>query len=218
MTKVVQSMTRIGRTLLGPPEAPVCDTATVGHEFGVGRNKVFPAAKARSLLNPLRRLVQPPRRIVHALEAAPDARVLEIGCGPGYFSPTLAAAVPRGEVVLGDLQSEMLALARRRLAGFDHARAVQLDATGLPFADASFDAVLVVLMLGEVPERTRCLSECRRVLRPGGIALFAESRRDSDFIRRADLRTLVEGHGFELDRFHGTSWEYSARFRAVPAR
>jgi ubiquinone/menaquinone biosynthesis C-methylase UbiE len=197
---------------------PVCDTAYVGHEFGVGRNKVFPAAKARSLLNPLRRIVQPPRRIVDALDAAPDARVLEIGCGPGYFSPTLAAAVPRGEVVLGDLQSEMLVHARRRLVGFDHARAVQLDATGLPFADASFDAVLVVLMLGEVPERARCLSECRRVLRPGGVALFSESRRDSDFISRADLTLLVEAQGFELEGFRGRSWEYTARFRAVTAQ
>lgn len=100
--------------------------------------------------------------------------------------------------------------------GFDHASAVQLDAAGLPFADATFDAVLVVLMLGEVPERARCLSECRRVLRPGGVALFAESRRDSDFIGRADLRALVEPHGFELDRYGGRSWEYTARFRAIP--
>jgi ubiquinone/menaquinone biosynthesis C-methylase UbiE len=194
----------------------VRDTANVGHEFGVGRDKVFPAAKARSLLNPLRRLVQPPRRLVDVLEVAPGARVLEIGCGPGYFSPTLAAAVPQGEVVLGDLQSEMLVHARRRLSAFEHAQVVQLDATWLPFADATVDAVVVVLMLGEVPERGRCISECRRVLRPGGVALFAESRRDSDFIGRADLRTLVEPHGFELDRFRGRSWEYTARFLAVP--
>jgi ubiquinone/menaquinone biosynthesis C-methylase UbiE len=194
----------------------VRDTASVGHEFGVGRNKVFPAAKARSLLNPLRRLVQPPRRVVDALDVAPDARVLEIGCGPGYFSPALSAAVPQGEVVLGDLQSEMLVHARQRLSAFEHARVVQLDATCLPFADATVDAVVVVLMLGEVPERGRCLSECRRVLRPGGVALFAESRRDSDFISRADLTALVEPHGFELDRFRGRSWEYSARFRAIP--
>jgi ubiquinone/menaquinone biosynthesis C-methylase UbiE len=194
----------------------VRDTATVDHEFGVGRNKVFPAAKARSLLNPARRLVQPPRRIVDALDAAPGARVFEIGCGPGYFSPALAAAVPLGQVVLGDLQSEMLVHARQRLSALEHAGVVQLDATCLPFADATFDAVLVVLMLGEVPERARCLSECRRVLRPGGVALFAESRRDSDFIGRAELRALVERHGFELDRFRGRSWEYSARFRAIP--
>lgn len=189
----------------------------MSHEFGVGRNKVFPASKARTLLNPLRRLVQPPQRIIDALEVDPGARVLEIGCGPGYFSPALAAAVPHGEVVLSDLQSEMLVHARQRLSAFEHARVAQLDATCLPFADATFDAVLVVLMLGEVPDRAQCLSECRRVLRSGGVALFAESRRDSDFIGRADLRVLVEPHGFELERFRGRSWEYSARFRAVPS-
>lgn len=192
------------------------DTANMDTEFGVGRGKVFPAAKARSLLNPARRIVQPPHRVVEALGVAPDARVLEIGCGPGYFSPTLVTAVPHGEIVLADLQPEMLALARERLSAFDHAHLVQLDATRLPFGGATFDAVLVVLMLGEVTHRERCLSECRRVLRPGGVALFAESRRDSDFIRRADLRALVEPHGFELDRFRGWSWEYSARFVAVP--
>jgi SAM-dependent methyltransferase len=192
-----------------------CDTAHVGIEFGVGRGKVFPPAKARSLLNPARRVVQPPGRVVEALAVAADARVLEIGCGPGYFSPALATAVPHGEIVVADLQHEMLSLARERLSAFDHAGLAQLDATRLPFGGATFDAVLVVLMLGEVPERDRCLSECRRVLRPGGVALFAESRRDSDFIRRADLQALVERHGFELDRFRGWSWEYSARFLAV---
>jgi ubiquinone/menaquinone biosynthesis C-methylase UbiE len=187
----------------------------VGTEFGLERGKVFPATKARSLLNPARRVVQSPRRLVDALDVAPDARVLEIGCGPGYFGPALAAAVPRGETVGGDLQREMLDLARDRLAAFEHAHLVQLDATRLPFGDATFDAVVVVLVLGEVPDRASCISECRRVLRPDGIALFAESRRDSDFIRHPDLRALVEPHGFVLDRLRGPSWEYSARFLAV---
>ena len=70
-------------------------------------------------------------------------------------------------------------------------------------------------MLGEVPDRERCLAECRRVLRPDGVALFAESRRDGDFIRRAELRALVEPHGFELDELRGWSLEYTARFRVA---
>ncbi len=184
-------------------------------EFGVGRGKVFPASKARSLLNPARRLVQSPGRVVDALGVAADARVLEIGCGPGYFSPTLATAIAQGDAVMADLQHEMLLLARERLQAHDNARFVQLDATRLPFGSATFDAVLVVLMLGEVPDREACLAECRRVLRPDGVALFAESRRDGDFIRRAELQALVEPYGFELDRFRGWSWEYTARFRAA---
>ena len=186
-------------------------------EFGVGRGKVFPASKARSLLNPARRLVQSPGRVVDALGVAPGARVLEIGCGPGYFSPTLASAIPEGQAVLADLQFEMLQLARQRMPTNDNVRFVQLDATRLPFGSATFDAVLIVLMLGEVPDRERCLSECRRVLRPEGVALFAESRRDGDFIKRAELRSLVEPCGFELEQFRGWSWEYTARFRAVLA-
>ena len=185
-------------------------------EFGVGRGKVFPASKARSLLNPARRLVQSPGRVVDALGVAADARVLEVGCGPGYFSPTLAAAVAQGDAVMADLQPEMLHLARERLQTSANARFVQLDATRLPFGSATFDAVLVVLMLGEVPDRDACLAECRRVLRPDGVALFAETRRDGDFIRRSELRALVERHGFRLDGFRGWSWEYTARFRATP--
>ena len=152
----------------------------------MGRGKVFPASKARSLLNPARHLVQSPRRIVRALGVDTDARVLEVGCGPGYFSPAIAEAVPEGALVLADLQAEMLQLARQRTAAHDNVRFVQLDVSRLPFASATFDAVVVVLMLGEVPDRELCLGEFRRVLRPAGVALFAEIRTGS--APRLDVR------------------------------
>ena len=183
-------------------------------EYGMGRGKVFPASKARSLLNPARRLVQSPRRIVRALGVDTDTRVLEVGCGPGYFSPAIAEAVPDGALVLADLQTEMLQRARQRTTTHDNVRFVQLDVSRLPFASATFDAVVVVLMLGEVPDRELCLGEFRRVLRPAGVALFAESRRDGDFIRQTELRELVEPHGFELDQLRGWTYEYTARFSA----
>ena len=65
-------------------------------EYGLGRGKVFPAEKASSLLNPLRRLVQSPDRTVARMKLQEDARVLEVGCGPGFFSPSIARAVPHG--------------------------------------------------------------------------------------------------------------------------
>jgi SAM-dependent methyltransferase len=86
-----------------------------GSEFGRKGGKVFPATHTRSLVNPLRRLVQSPRRTVAVMALSPKARVLELGCGPGFFSPFVAEAVPRGIVVLADLQFDMLALARERL-------------------------------------------------------------------------------------------------------
>ena len=112
-------------------------------DFGLGRGKVFPAEQARSLLNPLRRLVQSPRRTVAAMGLSSDARVLEVGSGPGFFSPLLADAVPDGRLVLVDLQAEMLVTARARLARFATVSYAQGDACALPIGSGRFDAVLL---------------------------------------------------------------------------
>lgn len=182
-------------------------------EFGVGRGKVFPADRAQSLLNPLRRLIQPPRRTVARLDLDPDAAVLEIGPGPGYFSIELARSVPQGDVVLVDLQHEMLRMARQRLHEAANVRYASADASELPFRDGVFDAVLVVAVLGEIPDANRCVAELSRVVRTGATALFAETRRDSDFVPIDELNDLVGPHGFELVRRRGPRWEYTAAFR-----
>ena len=180
-------------------------------EYGLGRGKVFPADKASSLLNPLRRLVQSPDRTVSRMRLQEDARALEVGCGPGFFSPSIARAVPHGRLVVLDLQIEMLRFVGERA---DAAR-VQADASKLPFAAGSFDAVFVSAMLGEVPDRDGCIAEIRRVLRSGGHATFAETRRDSDFISLQDLRQALTPHGLTLADRSGVRWQYVARFRAT---
>jgi ubiquinone/menaquinone biosynthesis C-methylase UbiE len=139
--------------------------------------------------------------------------VLEIGCGPGYFSRAIAAAVPNGSLVLFDLQLAMLEIARQRLPGLANVHFTQGDALSLPFPEASFDAALLVLVLGEVPDQDRCVAEVARVLVHGGGVTFAESRRDSDFIPIANLQALAEKNGLELSERRGLGWEYTARFR-----
>jgi ubiquinone/menaquinone biosynthesis C-methylase UbiE len=174
---------------------------------------VFPAEKAQSLLNPLRRIIQSPRRTVARLQLASTARVLEVGPGPGYFSAALVEAVPRGHVVLLDLQPEMLTLARGRVgARASGVSYVCADASRLPLAPATFDAALVVLVLGEIPDRDGCIDELARLVRPGGAAVFAETRRDGDFVALPELRALVEPHGFGFVDRRGFAWEYTARF------
>lgn len=206
--------------------------------FGMGRGRIFPASKATSLRSPLRRLVQSPARTVAAMGVRPGSRVLEVGSGPGYFSPYLAAAV--GAIGSGlfaalDLQVEMLELAGPRIGratatgravgagaaadGSDpvisHAGLVNADAMCLPFAAASFDSVIVATVLGELPDRTRCLREVQRVLRPGGTASFSETRRDSDFIALTELRRQVEPCGFRFRERRGPAWQYVAHFETV---
>jgi uncharacterized protein len=180
-------------------------------EFGVGRGKVFPADRAHTLFNPLRRLIQSPSRLAARLGDAPDWLVVELGCGPGWFSDAIAERV--GHLVMFDLQQEMLRLARSRVVR-SNTSAVQGDAMALPFTTGAVDGVVVAAVLGEIPDRDACLAEIRRVLRPGGVLLIAETRRDSDFIPFDTLRRTIEPLGFEsLDR-KGPSWEYTARFVA----
>jgi|ERR1039458_7205318 ubiquinone/menaquinone biosynthesis C-methylase UbiE len=140
------------------------------------------------------------------------SRVLEIGCGPGFFSQRIAASLPLGRLTLLDLQPAMLELAEQRLAGRRHVSFVTGDASALPFARA-FDVVFIAAMLGEVPDRETCVAGLRRVLQPGGVAIVAETRRDSDFIPLAKLRDLFDRHGFSFEGRHGISWQYVARFR-----
>jgi ubiquinone/menaquinone biosynthesis C-methylase UbiE len=180
--------------------------------YGIGRGKVFPAERAKSLLNPARRLVQSPSRTVARMDLAAGDIVLELGCGPGYFTPTLASVLGSGRVVACDLQSEMLRLVATR-TGPDGVPCVQGDALRLPFIDAAFDAVVVILVLGEVPDRSRCIEELARVLRPGGRLVLCESRRDSDFIGLSELTSLVEPLGLQFEQRRGHRWEYTASFR-----
>jgi arsenite methyltransferase len=110
------------------------------------------------------------RRLVgEALQAAPGERVLDVGCGPGFYVAELLAQVgATGSVVGVDASPQTLALARRRTQGQDNLALHQADAAALPVADASFDKALSVQVLEYVLDPAAVLGELYRALRPGG--------------------------------------------------
>ena len=110
------------------------------------------------------------RRLVReALGAAPGERIMDVGCGPGFFCAELADEVSESGVVLGlDTSPAMLTLAKARCARHPNVQLREADAGSLPAEDGSFDAALCVQVLEYVPDATAALSEMRRVLRPGG--------------------------------------------------
>ena len=98
--------------------------------------------------------------------------VLDYGCGHGMGSVVLAR---QGAVVTGfDLSAGYVEEARRRAAANEvTAEFRQADAEALPFADRSFDAVWGCAILHHLDLR-RAGTELRRVLKPGGVAVFCE--------------------------------------------
>lgn len=134
-----------------------------------------PAWCAPLLDSSMRRLVQPPAKVVRQSKIAKGMAVLEVGCGGGAIAIPAARAIgPEGRLCALDVQPAMLKRFRRKLAlpenrDVMNVDLVQADARELPFEDESFDLVYTVSALPEVPDQQRALAEVMRVLRPGGI-------------------------------------------------
>jgi cyclopropane fatty-acyl-phospholipid synthase-like methyltransferase len=137
--------------------------------------------------------------------------VLDIGCGAGM----LALLKRKGVTLAGVDLSEECALAALR-NGYDAGVAAAL--TRLPYADASFDYVVSLDVLGHVEfeEKDAVLSEVRRVLRPGGVTLHGIECTDRSAQKSYDEMTVdelrrfvaVDGHvGLEEEQ------EHAERFR-----
>ena len=114
--------------------------------------------------------VQRRRQLVQgALGARPGERILDVGCGPGFYAAELLDQVgPQGTVVGVDGSAQMLAVAARRCEGRPNVAFHEGDATSLPVADESFDAALCVQVLEYVAKPGVALAEMHRALRPGG--------------------------------------------------
>jgi SAM-dependent methyltransferase len=154
------------------------------------------------------------------------ASVLELGPGPGLTTDWLLPRVGSLTCVEYD-EDAALALARRRPeADVRHA-----DATALPFAPDSFDAVLCFTMLHHLPSaaaQDRLLTEAARVLRPHGVLAGSDSRWGPLFALAhvGDTCTPVAPEGFAA-RLEGAGFEAvetatrrdALRFRALrPSR
>jgi trans-aconitate 2-methyltransferase len=96
---------------------------------------------------------------------APDATVLDVGCGTGRVTEALAALVPQGRVLALDASEEMVSLARRRLG--DRATVWCQDVLELDL-DEPVDAVVSTAALHWVTDHDRLWARLARALRPGG--------------------------------------------------
>jgi SAM-dependent methyltransferase len=117
-------------------------------------------------------MVRRRRHVRGALAAAVGERILDVGCGPGFYVRELLAEVgPSGSLVAVDASPDMLELARRRCEGFENVEFHEGNAVALPVDDVDFDAALCVQVMEYVPDPSAALAELFRALRPGGRVL-----------------------------------------------
>jgi ubiquinone/menaquinone biosynthesis C-methylase UbiE len=109
----------------------------------------------------------------------PDARVLDVGCGPGTITADLAGLVPDGDVTGIDAADGVVAEAREEAErrGQGNVRFETGDVYRLGYPDGTFDVVHAHQVLQHLTEPVAALREMRRVCRPGGLV----AARDGDY-------------------------------------
>lgn len=156
-----------------------------------------------------------PDAAIRALKIPPGAAVADIGAGSGYMTLRLSAAVgPAGRVFANDVQPEMIAILRRRLAdlGIANVTLVQgtMDDPRLP--PASVDLALMVDVYHELSQPQAMLRRLRAALRPGGRLVLLEYRKEDPTIpiKREhkmsvqEAKVELEAEGFVLSTIDET--------------
>jgi SAM-dependent methyltransferase len=150
--------------------------------------------------------------VVELVPADPEARWLEVACGPAMIGRAIAPRV--GSLHGVDLTPAMIEKAREEAdrEGIANAEFSLGDATALELEDASFDGAVTRFSLHHVPVPQRVVEEMARVVRPGGYVVVSDHARDED----AALAAWVE----EIERLRDPShWACltPARLRAIGA-
>jgi SAM-dependent methyltransferase len=155
--------------------------------------------------------------LVELGDLRPGQRVLDVGCGTGGYTSAIAEAT--GAHVVGcDRSASFLDFARKKPAVVEWVRG---DAERLPFADASFDRVVMSLLLHQLDDPARAVAEAFRVLRRSG-ALVVRTVLPADAAERIPFRffpTLARVQAEQMPSFEDlTTWIRAAGFDDVRSR
>ena len=106
----------------------------------------------------------------------PSGSLLDVGCGGGWFLKDIHRALPKIALTGCDLSERMVQNAERNLKG--KAKIYIGDAQNLPFESGTFDVVTSTLAFHHFPEPLKALTEFYRILKPSGLMVVSDFRRD----------------------------------------
>ncbi len=140
------------------------------------KNRVCPVTMAGSLDNRIRRWFQNPQKILGPY-IKEGMTVLDLGCGPGFFSIGMAQMAGKsGLVIASDLQEGMLQKVRDKIKGTELEERITLhkceeNKIGL---SGGVDFVLAFYMVHEVPDQKEFFNELLSILKPKGQVFIVE--------------------------------------------
>jgi len=140
------------------------------------KERLCPVELAGSLDSRMRRWLQNPRKIL-APYIKEGMSVLDVGCGPGFFSIELAQLVGKtGKVFAADLQDGMLQIIKNKISGTELEKIIHLHKTGEDKINLSekVDFIFAFYMIHEVPNKENLFKEFKKILLDNGRILIVE--------------------------------------------
>ncbi|XOF33288.1 MAG: class I SAM-dependent methyltransferase [Candidatus Electrothrix sp. YB6] len=138
--------------------------------------RVCPVEWAGFLDNPFRKLLQNPGKILHPY-LQQGMTVLDVGCGPGFFSiPAAEMLGASGQVIAADLQEGMLRKLHAKIQGTELEERIRLHTCRKDKIGVSehADFALLFYIVHELPDQNAFFDEIRTILKPKGQVLMAE--------------------------------------------
>ena len=153
-------------------------------------------------------------RLREILQPRPGERTLEIGPGTGYYTLPLAEWIgPERRLDILDIQQQMLDDTMRRAhdRGLENVVPARADAQHLPYRDETFDAIVLVTALGEIPDQDAVWREMARVLKRAGRVVNGELFGDPHWVSPKSAEQSAGGAGLQSHRRLGSPVGYFSR-------
>lgn len=144
--------------------------------MGYAKNRVCPVEMAHSLDNRIRGWLQNPKKILGPY-IKEGMTVLDLGCGPGFFTLEMARMVGQsGRVIAADIQEGMLQKLKEKIQGTELEKRITLhrcEKNRIGITD-TVNIVLAFYMVHEVTDKKILFEEISRILEPGGQMFISE--------------------------------------------
>lgn len=162
--------------------------------------KICPVEKAGGLDNSFRKLLQNPKKILKPY-INEGMTVLDIGCGPGFFSIEIAKLfIDSGRVIAADIQEGMLDKVRHKIKGTELEQRITLHKCKEESIDLTekVDFVLAFYMVHEVPNQDKLFRELKSILKPNGQIFIIEPKFHVSKKSFDSMINRVKGIGLEI--------------------
>ena len=117
--------------------------------------------------------------------------VADLCCGTGKSTEACVANITSGKILAIDNSKEMLEVAKTKFSGNNVSFSIE-DVMELNYADATFDAIFMAYGIRNMPNYNKCLSNLKRMLKPGGVICFHEYSLNDNFA--AKLYWMILGY------------------------